>query len=94
MKVELKHPYAKQWLKGYVTARPDGRKVLTLYNSPKIRSSVNYARYLLEVELGRFLGPNEHADHRDDDRTNDSPSNLRVRSASLNIADGNRSRRL
>lgn len=56
----------------------DNRRTVTLFNSSKDRSSVQYARYLLAVQLGRFLTEDEEADHIDDDKTNDSIENLRV----------------
>jgi hypothetical protein len=42
------------------------------------RRTQSYARYLLEEQLGRELGPDEEADHIDEDCLNDDISNLRV----------------
>ncbi|MGI0012906.1 MAG: HNH endonuclease [Nitrososphaera sp.] len=92
MKIVLQPPYAGRWRISYLSVRPDGRKVLSLYNGPGDRSSVNYARYLKEVELGEFISPDMHVDHENENRGDDSPSNLRVISARRNIANGNRAR--
>lgn len=52
---------------------PDGRKKTTAY-----------ARYLLEVHLGRELRSDEDADHIDGDWLNDDLSNLRPLPSSIN----------
>jgi hypothetical protein len=39
---------------------------------------MTYARYLLCVREGRWLTPDEEADHMDDDYMNDDPSNLQI----------------
>lgn len=84
MRIELKAPYSRVWRKGYLVVNPDGRRTVILFNSSKDRSSVSYARYLLSVKLGRFLGANEHVDHVDNDKTNDSEGNLQILSPAEN----------
>lgn len=84
-KIELESPYNKRWKFGYLNINSDGRKTLTLYNSHKDRSSTQYARYLMAVHLGRFLNDDEHIDHIDNDKTNDSLDNLQI----LSLADNN-----
>jgi hypothetical protein len=70
-----------------------GRKVVTTYD-PKTQTTTtsNQARDKKEKQLGRKLRKDEHVDHKNQDRTNDSSSNLRVMSASKNIAKGNTDR--
>ena len=76
--IDLEYPYNEIWKKGYLNTNKENRKTLTLYNSHGDRSSTQYARYLLAVSLGRFLTEQEHVDHIDNDKTNDSLENLRV----------------
>lgn len=76
--IQLEYPYSKKWRKGYLNINKDNRRTLTLFNSGKDRSSVQYARYLLAIKLGRFLSDNEEADHIDGDKTNDCVTNLQV----------------
>ena len=76
--IDLQFPYNTIWRKGYLNINSEGRKTITLFNSSSDRSSVQYARYLLAVNLGRFLTDNEEADHIDEDKTNDDISNLQV----------------
>jgi len=74
----LKHPYDQVWEKGYLNINSEGRRTLSLYNNSQDRSSTQYARYLMSVELGRFLRFNEQVDHIDEDKTNDDISNLQI----------------
>lgn len=74
----LEYPYNEVWKKGYLNTNKENRKTLTLYNNDSDRSSTQYARYLLAVSLGRFLTEQEHVDHIDNDKTNDSLENLRI----------------
>jgi hypothetical protein len=71
-----------------------GRKIVVKYD-PKTQktTSTNSARHKKEQSLGRKLSKSEHVDHKDNNRTNDSSSNLRVMSASKNIAKGNTDRK-
>lgn len=77
-KIDLCFPYSEDWRYGYVVTNKENRKTLILYNSPKDRSSTQYARYLMAVESGRYLEDKEEVDHIDEDKTNDDISNLRV----------------
>lgn len=40
--------------------------------------SMSYARAIMISIEGRILSPEEEVDHRDEDRSNDHPSNLRI----------------
>lgn len=42
------------------------------------KTSISYAKYLMEVHLGRYLKSNETVDHIDNDYTNNCINNLRV----------------
>ena len=77
-KIQLEFPYSDDWLHGYININSDGRRTLTLYNSDDNRSSTQYARYLMAVYLKRYLRPEEHIDHIDNDKTNDNLNNLQI----------------
>lgn len=78
MKIDLEYPYSERWRRGYIVVNPERRQTVILYNTDKDRSSVSYARYLMAVNLGRFLEPDEHVDHIDNYKTNDSINNLQI----------------
>lgn len=59
------------------------RQVVIQYDDGRITSK-SYARYLMEQHLGRELFPDEHVDHIDDDRTNDTIENLQILSPEEN----------
>lgn len=50
------------------------------------RTTMSYARYLACVKEGRWLEEWEDADHIDDDRMNDDPSNIQVLPRPENLA--------
>jgi transposase-like protein len=74
----LEGPFKEVWTKGYLRESKDGRKRVDLVSWPHSRTTISYARYLLSVQLGRFLTDEEQADHIDQDKTNDSLENLQV----------------
>lgn len=83
-KIVLEYPYNQIWKSGYLNTNSEGRKTLTLYNSPTDRSSCQYARYLLAVHLKRFLTDDEEVDHINNDKTDDSIKNLQLLSKKEN----------
>lgn len=85
MRLELESPFQEVWKIGYLQTLPTGRRYVCLFNGRKDRSLVSYARYLMSVKLGRFLTKDEHVDHIDEDKTNDSIDNLQVISKEENI---------
>lgn len=84
MKLDLQKPYSDNWRLGYLVINKEQRKTVILYNNPKDRSSVSYARYLMAVHLGRMLTDNEHVDHINNDRTDDRLENLQILSQAEN----------
>ena len=64
----------------------DGRKRIDLITK-EWRKTVQYAKLVLEVKLGRKLLDDETVDHINGDKTNDTPENLRVMSLAENAAD-------
>lgn len=86
MELKLESPYKERWKFGYLrTRKSDGRQIVDLFNSDSDRTSTSYARYLAAVAQGKLLEPDQHADHKDDDRTNDASSNIQILSAKANI---------
>lgn len=51
-------------------------------------------RTIAERKLGRKLGPDEVVDHADEDKANNAPTNLDVKSRSAHTAGHNRQRGL
>ena len=67
--------------KHYVIANPDGS-----------RTSSNAARMDKEQSTGKTLSKNQHVDHKDNNRNNDSAKNTRVISRKENIGKENKRR--
>src|SRR4051794_11885562 len=61
-----------------------GRNVVNLTWPDGKRSSMTYARFLMQEHVGRVLGDDEHVDHVDDDCTNDVLNNLQILTPSAN----------
>ena len=89
-RIELERPYSVDWKYGYLVTNPQNRKTVILYNNHKDRSSTQYARYLMAVKLGRYLAKNETVDHIDEDKTNDSLTNLQILSMRDNLVKANK----
>lgn len=71
-----------------------GRKTVVVYNSKTGKmGSRDYARQKKEKELGHKLRKDQHVDHKDNNKDNDSSSNLQVMSAKKNIGKGNQHRK-
>ena len=84
MKIDLEFPYSSDWKYGYLVTNGENRKHVVLFNTNEDRSTTAYARYLLSVKLGRYLTIDEEADHKDEDKTNDSVDNLQILSGRNN----------
>lgn len=88
-KIKLEYPYSQDWEIGYLVTNKENRKTIILYNgingNNQKRSSTQYARYKLAVNLGRYLTKDETVDHMDNDKTNDDISNLQILSRRDNI---------
>ena len=62
------------------------RSRVTLRHPEKPTTTMAYARYLMCVKEGRWLGKDEHVDHIDNDPCNDSVDNLQILSPDANTA--------
>jgi len=93
VRIALKPPYSERWHTGYLLLnKRHDRRMVILYNNAYDRSSVNYARYLMEVKLGRYLTPEEEVDHKNDNKRDDRESNFQILSPRANRAKENRRR--
>lgn len=79
MKLALEKPYSDDWDYGYLVKNKEDRKQVCLYvKDGEKRTTTPFARYLMSVEIGRYLRDDEHVDHIDEDKTNDSVDNLQI----------------
>lgn len=78
MKIELQEPYASRYSNGYLRVDEYGRGRVDLVNSRADRTTVSYARYLVETSIGEFIPSGYEVDHKDTDCSNDDLSNLQV----------------
>lgn len=68
---------------GPYTRKKDGRQIVILYNlESRERKTVSYPKYLVEKELGKYLGMDETVDHIDGNFLNNDIDNLRIVSRS------------
>lgn len=85
MKIELEFPFNDIWRHGYIVINKENRRMVCLVNSKTFRTTISYARYLMCVKERRILAKNEHVDHINDDKTNDSIENLQILTQRENI---------
>lgn len=83
-KINLEYPFNEVWKSGYVVTNRENRRHVCLVGYSNERTTTSYARYLMSIHLVRFLKPEEHVDHKDEDKTNDVISNLRILTVSEN----------
>jgi hypothetical protein len=69
-----------------------GRKIMVIRNADGSTTSTNAARYKKEQSTGKTLSRSQHVDHKDNNKNNDSASNLGVMSASANVGKENKRR--
>lgn len=73
--MQAQHPYS-----GYrlykVFHKREGRYYAVLFRSNSDRTTIAWAKYVLEVKLGRKLRDGYEAHHRDENPLNDEGSNL------------------
>lgn len=93
MKIETQYPFLDY--KGYLVVNPEGRKNICLvHKTQKQRTTISYARYLVCVNEKRILSKNEHVDHIDGDKTNDTINNLQILSQKDNMRKSFQERKL
>lgn len=62
----------------YSSGSCKGRRFMSITKDDGTHTTMLYSRWLMQQHLGRELGPLEHVDHKDEDKTNDSLSNLQI----------------
>lgn len=88
MLIELQEPFKSKWLKGYLIANNENRKMVNLVGE-SCRTTITYARYLMSVHLGYEVPDGLEVDHEDDDKANDSIDNLQLLTKQENICKEN-----
>lgn len=72
-------PYGTYYLYGPTYNKSIDRNMVFLISiDGGHRTSTTYARYLMSTSLGRELSENEHVDHIDENRLNDTIGNLQI----------------
>jgi len=69
-----------------------GRKVMVIRKADGSTTSTNAARHKKEKAIGKSLRKDQHVDHKDNNKNNDSAKNLKVISRKKNIGKGNKNR--
>lgn len=84
-RVDCEHPYEGYAM--YIYDCEDGRRRCQLvHKKTGKRKFMQLAKYNLSVHLGRLLGDDETVDHKDEDKANDDPSNLKILTLAQNSA--------
>lgn len=88
-RVIAQYPYNEYYLY-IVFHKKEGRRYANLVPIDKSsglkRKTISYARYLMSVHEKRILNPEEHVDHKDNDKSNDDIANLQLLSLKENNA--------
>lgn len=77
-RLQLGYPFSRDYKAGYLNINKEPRRVVMLVRKDGSMTSTSYARYLMTCHLQRYLLPQEHVDHIDNDKMNDVISNLQV----------------
>lgn len=78
MEIILEYPFNRYFRKGKLVINNENRKNVLLINYGSKVTTTSYARYLMSVHLKRFLKPNEHVDHKNNDKTDDRIDNYQI----------------
>lgn len=95
------HYCVRRWVTAYGNPRPAGSILVNLRVKPKggyqwfeaLFRAWYLHRVVKEVDLGRSLRRGEMVLHKDDDRSNNHPSNLKIGNHTKNVADAHRNQR-
>lgn len=74
------YPFTDYTVYGPIYHKQEKRMMVVIVHkqNEKVRSSLSYARYLYQTHHAIKLDQNQHIDHIDNDRLNDTISNLQV----------------
>lgn len=78
MIIELEEPFKSKWKRGYMMPSRENRMMVYLYNTPKDRSTISYAKYIYGVHLGYEVPEGLEVDHINNDKTDDRLENLQL----------------
>lgn len=90
MKIELEAPYSNDWKYGYIVVNKEPRRNVILYNSNKDRSTVSFARYMMSVNLGYYIGSEFVVDHINGDQMDDRLENYQLLTSEQNKIKGDK----
>lgn len=74
---KIKNMYENYKIYGPYTAK-DGRLRIVGVDSNKVKHTISYPKYLMELHLGRYLDENEQIDHIDGNPLNNDLNNLQI----------------
>jgi hypothetical protein len=84
MKIALQNPFIEDFKSAYLLQNKEPRNLVLLVRNDNTKTSMSYARYLMSCHLNRFLGKDEHVDHIDGNKLNDTIENLQILSLKEN----------
>lgn len=59
-------------------SKKNSRKIVIVVDKNGVKRTISYPKWLMELQVGRRLGPDETIDHWDSDIDNNDLSNLRI----------------
>lgn len=86
MRIELKEPYTSLYRLAYLRRDSSGRGRVDLINSKTDRTTISYAKFLVETTTGDFVPSGYDVDHINGDCSDDDLSNLQILDRKTHIA--------
>jgi hypothetical protein len=74
----IEYPYTQLYTSAYLVSSQGRRTVCLVNKDTKERTSTSYARYMMAVNLKRFLTSDEHVDHINEDKADDRIENYQI----------------
>ena len=65
MKIKLEYPFTLIYKSWYILTNKEDREIVVLYKNKYIRTTIQYAKYLMSINAWRILWKNEQVDHID-----------------------------
>lgn len=85
MKIKLEYPFTLIYKSWYILTNKEDREIVVLYKNKYIRTTIQYAKYLMSINAWRILWKNEQVDHIDWNKKNNSINNLQILSEKEHI---------
>ena len=86
MRIELKEPYTNLYRLAYLRRDSSGRGRVDLVNSKTDRTTISYAKFLVETTTGGFVPSGYDVDHINGDCSDDDLSNLQILDRKTHLA--------